>query len=325
MKKVLIATFNTPGYAPNELIAYLISKRHHDIETFRASVPAKHERRCIPGLSHWSNMQSVIKQARRTQEHYDVAIGPDSTLVLALCKLRDLGLVDKVTYYRLDYYPYYHNRLLNTLYQKTEKAALKLADEIWTISSPKLPYVAENLQEHLYKVKYVPYLLHLDRVQNRVDPQARQNRALWIGPDLDNSRPLCQIAAGMVGIPFTIADYSIDKYRLEDPDLEIALRTAKVGLAVYKPEPRSSKYYCDASRIRRFLAYGVPVVTTPVAPTHTTLIEGNCGYICEFDNNDVARGISYCLEHFEELSDNAYKAAEKYTFENWFSKNPNLL
>lgn len=324
MKRVLIATYRTPGYAPNELHRYLTEKRHDDIFTFKAEVPAKHERRFIPGLSHYTNYSSIIKQGKSIGIHFDVGIAPDPAFVMALSRLREAGVLDKVIYWRLDYYPKYRSGL-NIPYQTLERKALETADEIWSISSPTLIWVEENLRDSISKVKYVPYLLHLDQVQDRASTEHRCDAALWMGPDLDGSRPLCIKATEALRVPFTIADYSIDKYRVGDTELEQLLKTAKVGLALYKPEPLSSKYFADVSRIRRFLAYGVPVITTAVAPTYTTVSEEHCGYICEWDWVDITVGIRYCINSFEGLSENAYRAAEKYTFENWFSNHPELL
>lgn len=323
MKRILVSTFRTPGYAPNELITYLLTKRSQDYQTFVAQVPAKHERRFIPGFSHYSNMKSVAKQAVRISGTFDLAVGPDPAFVLGLKSLRETGIVEKVIYWRLDYYPKY--RYMNKLYQGLEEEALKTADEIWSIADPELPHVRSSLSEHLHKVKYVPYLLHLNQVQDRVDPHTRSDIAMWMGPDLDSSRPFCEEATSKLGVDFITADYSIKKYRLSQEVLNNLLQQVKVGISIYRPEQNSPKYFCDASRIRRFLANGVPVITTNVAPTHTTIKEENCGVVCDFNTPSISVAIRYCLNSFEELSSNAYKAAERYTFENWFNEHSNIL
>lgn len=329
MKKVIVTTYSTPGYAPNELLQYLREKRSEDIDAASIIVPAKHERKFVPGLSHIENYKTTISSTKYLYERkgrFDIAIGSDPIFALALSSLRSKGFVTKVVYYRLDYYPVFHNnKFLNPIYQKLEQLALRAVDEIWSISDPNLLHIGQTLNGQLHKVKYVPYLLHQSEVENYVDPSTRSNIVLWVGPDLDESRPLCVEATKKLDIPFVIADYSIDKYRLTQNELIAALRKVKVGLAPYKPEPQSPKYFCDASRIRRFLAYGVPVITTPVAPTYKTIDTEDCGYISDWSTTSIMKGINYCINNFERLSGNAYKAARKYTFESWFSRYPDLL
>ncbi len=305
---ILICSFDTPGYAPNELHKYLLGQDHgiHII-----SCPAKHNRAFIPGYSHWQNIKYVQEKA---VGYYDIAIAPDPAFMVSLVNLRDRGIIGKAIYWRLDYYPRKYPEPFNQAYQALERYALNHADEIWSISDPEIPIIARSLQDSISKTIHVPYLM-----SNSLQKTDRVRSTLWMGPDLDTSRVLCEEAVKRVDIEFNIADYSIDEFRISDDKLAFFLNRAMVGLSPYRPEKKSPKYFCDSSRIRRFLSYGVPVVTTDVAPTHTTLINEHCGFICEWNTESVEEGINYCLENFDELSRNALLAAEKYTYERWFS------
>lgn len=317
--KILVITMSTPGLATNELTQYLQDKTDHDVRGI--ACPAKHERRFIPGWAHWQNMAQVSTQGRRFASGgaFDLAIGADPAMVLALHALRKDGAVKRVAYWRLDYYPRKYPYPFDCIYQWLERRALALADEIWSIADPSLPQIQASLSEHLFKVKHVPYLLHEEQVQVE-DNSQRRNMALWMGPDLDGSRPLCIEAAKQAGVPLEIADYSIDQYRRTSEELDRLLRQAKVCVAPYKPvkNMKASKYYCDASRIRRALAYGVPVVTTAVAPTYKTVLDRNAGYISDWNAGGIQRGIESCLLCFDERSFRARQAADAYTFERWF-------
>ncbi len=317
--RILICTWNIPGYAPNELFDYL---RAEDYHVQKISAPAKHERRFIPGVSHFQNMKQIVEEA---YGYYDIAIAPDPAYVYALDHLKRKGQVGKVIYWRLDYFPKKYPEPFNQAYQFVERHALSSPDEIWSIADPEIPLISESLGEANFKTILVPYLLPKVVKGNNDE---RKTAAMWMGPDLDESRPLCIQAAAQLAnafpFEFDIADYSIDQYRVDDDKLAFMLGRAKVGLSPYQPEEfpgrTQSKYFCDASRVRRFLSFGVPVVTTDVAPTHTTLVQEKCGYICDWTAESIEEGIRYCLENFDELSENAIKAANKYTYGNWFTE-----
>lgn len=311
--RILITSWNVPGYAPNVLFDFL---RSRDYDVQKITAPAKHERRFIPGISHLQNIRQIHSEAKG---YYDIAIAPDPAYVYALNSLKRKGIIGKVIYWRLDFYPKKYPGPLNQAYQALERYALESCDEVWSISDPEIPLIHQSLGKATSKTIYVPYLLP-HTVES--DNSERGRVTMWMGPDLDNSRLLCEEATRSLNIEFNIADYSIDQYRVSDDKLTFMLHRARVGLSPYRPDvnKQSSKYYCDASRIRRFLASGIPVVTTRVAPTHTTILEEKCGIVCPWDTESIKSGIEYCLENFDELSANAIKAANKYTYSNWFSE-----
>jgi len=312
--RILVCSFTTPGYAPNELVKYL-DRTKHTYQLIQA--PAKHERRFIPGFSHMWNIRQIGKEALGD---FDLAIAPEPSMMLALNELKKAGRIGCSVYWRLDYFPHKYPGPLNKGYQWLEQHALETADQIWSIADPELPHVAESLGR---PAKHVPYLL-LDRPH--ISTQ-RIHSSFWMGPDLDGSRVEASAGAKAAGIPFIVADYNDAKLRMSDETLHYHLDRTMVGIALYRPDKwkptpgayRSSKYFCDSSRIRRFLAHGVPVVTTDVAPTCTTIDDYGAGYVIPTcDPAQVTKGIEYCLERFEELSEHAYTAAAAFTYPAWF-------
>ncbi len=316
--RILVCSFTTPTYAPSEFAHYLESTGH---EFQLIQVPAKHERRFIPGLSHLANIRQI---GREVEGEFDLAVAPDPAFMLALNELKKKGRVAKTVYWRLDYFPRKYPGPFDKAYQWLERNAVDTADEVWSMADPSIPYVRDSLRR---EALHVPYLFHKI---GKVTPDRRVNSAMWMGPDLDGSRQTCVDATNMAGLPFAIADYSEAKYRLSEHEMNRFLNATTVGLALYRPDrwkpwpdtpPRSSKYYCDSARIRRFLAHGVPVITTDVAPTHTTVRDFAAGWVIPTcDVELVKNGIEYCLEHFDRLSENAYKAAAAFTYPAWFKK-----
>lgn len=311
---ILILSSTIPGYAPNELHKYLRGATSHQIDLIQS--PAYYERKSIQVLSYIENIKKIKREVKELDTHWDIVIAPDPASVSAACNLRKKDIVDKVIYWRLDYHSLKYQGLLNKVYQYAEEKARITADQIWSIADPSLPRIEKSLGTTIKKTIHVPYLLH----DMPVFHEEREDFALWMGPDLEESKGLCWDATRKLGLKLEVCDYSVERFRKSEDELESLLKVARVGLSPYKPhyQKKGSKYYCDSSRIRRFLAYGVPVVTTDVAPTHTTLIEENCGSVVQWSVKGLIEGLQYCLDNFDELSKNALKAAKEYTFQQWF-------
>ncbi len=299
---ILILSYTAPESPPNELCTYLRGSTGNQTDLIQ----------CLPRKSPIITIRKVYKEVKELDIHYDLLITSNPFLLLIGTYLRRKKLVDKVIYWRVDYYP-----AKDQIYQLTEKRARLLADEIWSIADPDLPRIEASLGTTREKTIHVPYLSHNIPIFH----EDRENFMLWVGPDLDESRPLCWEASRKVGINFEIHDSKVDKFNKTQERLEELLKRAKVGVSLYRPhyQKKSSSYYCDSPSIRKFLSYGVPVITNDVPPTFSTIVEGNCGSVVQWSVGGLVEGLNYCLENTDQLSQNALKAARKYTFHQWFS------
>ncbi len=299
----------TPGYAPSYLADYL--EALPDYEVVRVVHPNKFHRDgrepFIPIYSHWINAKLTREQV---VGQFDVAIAPDPSLIWALKSFRKSGQIKKLIYWRLDYYPYKYPMPLNTLYQMSERAAQNV-DEVWSMADPNDEKVAYSLRTVRAStlIRYVPFL---QPKMPKISEMERINQAIWMGPDLDQSRYMAESASRFAEIDFFLADYSSTGTWLSDEELANELSKSKVGIALYRPFKKSFKYYSDPSRIRTSLAYGLPVVTTKVAPLWKELEECEAGFAPDWNTVRMEYAIRKCINNFSQMSKNALELASQY-------------
>ncbi len=314
-KRILIVTMQTPGYAPSYLADYL--DKLPGYEVVRVIHPNKFHRDgrepFIPIYSHWINAKLTRAQV---VGNFDIAIAPDPSLIWALKSFRKSGQIKKLIYWRLDYYPYKYPGPLNTLYQMSERAAQNV-DEVWSMADPEDERVAHSLRtvRDSTLIRYVPFL---QPKMPEISDVIREDQAIWMGPDLDDSRPMGEWASKSADIDFFLADYSSTGTWLSEQELADELSKSKVGIALYRPFKKSFKYYSDPSRIRTSLAYGLPVVTTKVAPLWRELEEREAGFAPEWKHMNMEWAVREAVRKFPAMSKNALEMARDYVMnEKW--------
>ena len=281
--RFLVPAHNLDALCIN-VVARWLASQGHDVQ--QVLHPHRYGRRFIPGASHARNMANVWTHVRG---RYDVAIAADPTLVLALLPLRRLGIVKRIIFWRIDWYPRKYPSLMQRAYLLVDRAA-ELADEVWTIYPDP-------------KFRRVPYLLEASAI---TDGLPRERRAVFAGPDLDGSLPLAREAAALAGVGLATPSYETAARMLPEPEFRALLASSMVGLALYKPDPLSSKQYSDPGRIKHYLACGLPVVTTRVAPVWRELVERDAGIACDYTPESVAEAVRECMVRFPAMSQAAY-------------------
>jgi hypothetical protein len=317
--KILIATIDIPGYVPSMYGEWLKENTEHDITII--SCPSKYQRqnreKFVPIASHFINTLDILRKAKGK---FDIAIAPDPALVLGLWPHRLKGDIKKLIYWRLDYWPKKYSWPFDWTYHVSENNSLKMADEIWSIAPLDNTRVINSLNGNIKKTLHVPYLMHyipqdLGELEN-----PRSDQVIWIGTDRDESTKLALKAIELSGVDLVHADYSRDETRVTDQELRQILSTSKVGLVIYNPEPKSCKYYCDPGRLHHYLAYGLPVVMTRVAPIWRDIISSGAGIDVDYTPESISQGINYCIRNFDQMSQAALQLTREYTF--WSDFNP---
>ncbi|KKN71323.1 hypothetical protein LCGC14_0422330 [marine sediment metagenome] len=316
-----------PGYAPALIVDWLREQGHNVEVVYNPSKSTRGQReKFFPIYSHWLNTKHLIRTtkllARKLPElEFDLAIAPDTALALGIVALKRKRLVKKTVYWRLDYYPKKYPGPANWIYQAAEALALVWSDEIWSISSLLDKKVRKSLKRHLKKTIHVPYLL--PKIPNLWPTDLRKDTVVWLGTDLDGgeSRYLAQTAVARAavigkdyrrGVGLTVADYSNPNYVQTEEQLQKTLDTAKIGLAIYKPEKGSCKYYSDPGRIKHYLAHGLPVIVTKVAPIWRQIDLKGAGIVVEWDPDSIAEAINIILTNWGWYSKNARELGETF-------------
>lgn len=90
----------------------------------------------------------------RTGGKYDLFVGLDPLNAISGIALRTLGRVDKVVHYSIDYFPTrFSNPVMNRIYHKIDKIAVRFSDETWNVGARMAKARAEynNMKGKEYK------------------------------------------------------------------------------------------------------------------------------------------------------------------------------
>lgn len=296
---------------------------------------------------------SVLDFGLRNRRHYDLFIGLESINTLAGVLLRKLGFVDKVIYYVTDFTMHrYNNPYLNKLYLRLDLLAFEHSDFVWDISKAIMPArVASGVSLKGSKVPlYVPTGLFKTQV-NRVPSKKIPASIVYAGvAKKENGPDLAILALKKVlrTIPqaklhiFTDGQ-DIETQHLRDLTDQLGihemvyfhgliqnqtklindLKQFMIGLAPYRTLPHSPRWWADATRIRLYLAAGLPVVTTRVPPIAKELVEEKSGLVVNDNAEQIADAIVTLLKDkslYRKMKQNATAQAKKNTWDKVYLK-----
>ena len=105
--------------------------------------------------------------------------------------------------------------------------------------------------------------------------------------------------------------------------VEKILAQSVIGVAMYKPDPKSFTNWADPAKIKNYLGARLPVVLTNVPPIAQDLLKKQCGIISEYDEYDFATKPINLLKDTKKLqqfSKNAYYYSKQFDWDNVFEK-----
>ena len=98
-------------------------------------------------------------------------------------------------------------------------------------------------------------------------------------------------------------------------DVEALLAQCSVGVAPYVPSPDSFSNFADASKLKSYLAAGLPIVMTDVPPNAAELVEAAGAEVVACEPESLAAGIEGCFadgERWVARRDAALDYARRY-------------
>lgn len=296
---------------------------------------------------------SVIDVAFRGNEKYDLFIGLESINALAGILLKKLGRVGKVIYYVSDYSPNrYRSGWFNKLYLQLDRLASTHSDFIWDVSLAMMP---ARIKAGIDKNKpapviHVPNALYQEQVNYLPLSKIIPNSLVFAGtlgeengPDLA-IKALKQVLSKTKDAKLHIfggGDSDLKRLKALTDQLELVnnvvfhgfftdqiqlsreIRKYAVGLAPYIAIPGSPRWWADATKIRLYLAAGLPVITTQVPPLGKELIKNKAGIIANDDVRHIADAITQVLNDktkYKKMRENAIKIAKNNTWDNTYKR-----
>lgn len=256
-----------------------------------------------------------------TKGKWDTMICLDNLNCFVGLLLRKFHKVHTVIYYSIDFTPQrFSNTYMNTFYHYIEKLCVKSADLTWNIS----PRIAEgrekllNMPKAIYTKQItvpvgvwtaqIPHLKHEAIQPHRMvyagslSPHQGIQLALEAMPAIVKKVP--DLKFKIIGIgeyeqtlkelanKLDISQY-VDflGYFEKHEDVDKELITCGVSVAMYNEELSKWSYYADPSKIKSYLACGLPVITTSLTYIAPILEEKKCGIVIPYNKEDLAQAI----------------------------------
>lgn len=267
---------------------------------------------------------SVLDWGFRSSHAYDIFIGFEAVNALAAVLLRRLGRVKRVIYYVSDYSPNrYSVKWFNRLYLWLDQQAAMRADVIWDVSPAMQPARVQaglNPQKSA-PVLIVPNALYPAQIKQVSDSQIVPYSLVFMGTlGVENGPDLAIQALPFIRRRFPKATLHLvgggeDMKRLRSlaktlhlgdavvfhgfiADREKVSRTIRkfaIALAPYLFIPGSARLYGDATKIRAYLAAGLPTITTSVPPLGAVVAKAGAAVIVNDTASDVAQAVIQLL------------------------------
>lgn len=285
----------------------------------------------------------------RTRKRWDYIIALDNLNTLSALLLRKMRRVKKVAYYTINFVPQrFGNQVLNNFYHAIDAFAVRHADMTWNIS-PRIKEGRENVRG-LTGPAYarqitVPIGVWPDRTPQKKLSEIQRERLIYAGGLLPHQGiqivldavPL--IAKQIPSFRFVIIGMGtyeealrrqVKKLHIEkyveflgyfEKHEEVEEQLARSGLAVamYSKALDKWSYYADPSKIKAYLAAGLPVITTSLTYIANDLEIKHCGIIVDYNKVSVADAVVSLVKNetiYKKYRENAFKFVRQLSWNN---------
>ncbi len=287
---------------------------------------------------------------RCTRARIDLFIGLDNLNTLAGVIARKLGLARSVVFYVIDYVPQrFGNRWLNDVYHWIDKVCCRHANVIWNVSSAMMEArrTKWGSLDGCAPSIVVPWGCRFERIERLPISQINRREVVFLGsllpeqginllfeawPAVQSCVPDARLVivgggvqeqglralAEQLGIASSIKFVGFVQ---EDAKIERILTRAAVGVAPYREDSASFKYYCDPSKVKSYLGAGLPVVITRVPPVAQLIHEVEAGLAIKHDAPELSEAIIRLLtqdEVYERYRANAIRLAAQFSWDKIF-------
>ncbi len=295
---------------------------------------------------------SVLNIGLETNIPYNFFIGFEAINALAGVFLKKLGKIKTVIYYVSDYSPNrYSQKWFNDLYLWLDRQAAMKADVIWDVSwamQPARVKAGLNLKKSA-PVLQVPNALYPKQIFQAQEKDVISYSLVFMGTlGQENGPDLAVEALPLVLKKFPKATLHIvgggaaNEERLQKlvkrlkiekavvfhgfiADREKVSATIKsfaIALAPYINIPGSARLYGDATKIRAYLAAGLPTITTTVPPLGKDAEKRGAAIIVQDNKKALADAIIKVFidkKLYRSLRKNAFAFAKNNTWDNEYS------
>lgn len=98
-----------------------------------------------------------------------------------------------------------------------------------------------------------------------------------------------------------------------------------IGIALYQNSKQNFSIYSEPSKIKNYLSFGLPVITTKATYFYDELEEYNAGIAIEENTKALAKATLSISSNYIKYSDGVKKIQKKYEYSGWYSKKFDFL
>lgn len=269
--------------------------------------------------------------------------------------LRKFGIVRKVVYMSLDYYPIrFKNRFFNWVYFQLDKFCVRLSDETWNVS----PTIAKAREKKMNMVRSIYNRQYTVRggiwfYKTKRLPFAKINRRkiVYRGMLLDHMgvdlviKAMTLILKKIPDLIFEIVGTGEEEKKLKNlaknlgvsknvlfhgfvkgrQEMEKVLSDGAIGIATFTTDIAYEKVRnSDPGKIKDYMLMGMPVVTTNAVYYHKEIAKNRCGLVIDYNPEALASAVIRLLKNkrlLKEYRENATKFIERFDCRNILGPN----
>ncbi|QQG47069.1 MAG: glycosyltransferase [Candidatus Woesebacteria bacterium] len=304
-------------------------------------------------LSYFKDAIITFFWTIRSPRKINLFIASDNFLGFVGIVLKEIGKVDEIILYTIDYMPKrFTNSFLNYLYHYFDKICMKKSKIIWNVSSKiseaREEYSGIRIKDSCKQI-VVPLGVWYKRIPKTPFNKRQKNSIIFMGHLLEKQglniviESLPEIIKKIPDVSLTIIGTGpyerelvslVKKLKLSKwvkfmgyieshQEIERILSQKSMAVATYKPDPESFTYFADPGKIKNYLAAGLPVILTNVPPIATDLEDKKCALICRYDKKDFCAKIISLINNKIKLrtySNNASSYAKQFDWNKIFAK-----
>ncbi len=107
-----------------------------------------------------------------------------------------------------------------------------------------------------------------------------------------------------------------------DPEVDKILKKSDIGIAPYIPSIENEAFYGDPSKIKRYLSFGLPVITTNVFEFSREIKKSHAGILIDYKTSKLIDAIAKVVGNYTFYQNGAKKLGKKYYYKNLY---PNMF
>lgn len=279
---------------------------------------------------------SVVLIGLSKKRRFDYFIGLESINTMAGIILKKIRMIKTVIYYVSDYSPTrFGKTLFNSIYVWMDRFCATHADVIWDVS-PAIQIA--RIEAGLDSKKSAP-VIHMPNAlfSSQIDSLPISKRIPYSlvfmgslgyenGPDLaieslpEIRKKFSQATLHIIGggrqnlerLKMLTTQLHLEKavifygFVVDNNEMANLVKRCYIALAPYRAIPYSVRWYADATKIRQYLASGLPVITTQVPPLGKEIVRKGAALVAKDTKESFAQTIIQLLKNPEK-----YKQMER--------------